>query len=594
MENIKLCWEEIGHYLTLEQSSEICIYFSYVVYLSNCYDQPILNNQNIQQWKILEQLCSYDGNEVVKKAARDLEKEIHWDELESDFQCGQRLDALRMALQNYVHCLEHLDEVVEFFLMDTMLMNGSTVTPNYMKYLVSRIACMKEYSSILDLNSSIVGLGLDVYDAGKEHKVDGPLQLDSIVEKQKLCASTIIRMFCHGINHPQVSYQHILGMKEKRKYDVVLMDLLQGNNESILSEEVVGLSSQFENVPQYIFREWGYIYKAVEQINDTGRAFLVVTQGALFRKREEVLREFFIKKDWVDAVITLPEGLYKNKNIPIALIILDKRKEKKHRHKILFADLQLEDKKDTQLARLHQMLDAYRQFESVESIVTIEEIQNVLDKNCSWNPFLYVQMNQLKKKYQMQVKLKEVAEIVRGAQITKEEEKNLTSGITTHYWMNIRNIKDDRIVLDKDSKIRAKDNYWINKFELQEDDIVITSKGTEFKICIVPPNVEKVFISGNLTRIRAKQVHSYILYEFLKSKIGRICLESIQTGTTIRVINNTNLENLKIPDFSEKEKMGEQLKQAYCSFLIKEKEIQEVFKKEEDEILNALNIVRKL
>ena len=54
----------------------------------------------------------------------------------------------------------------------------------------------------------------------------------------------------------------------------------------------------------------------------------------------------------------------------------------------------------------------------------------------------------------------------------------------------------------------------------------------------------------------------YVLFHYLDSEQGRASLEQIQSGTTIRILNNSNLSALKVPlyDAELMSKIGAQLK----------------------------------
>ena len=70
-----------------------------------------------------------------------------------------------------------------------------------------------------------------------------------------------------------------------------------------------------------------WIQQALYQLNDTGRAFLQIIPGWLFRGGyDAALREKLIEKDWVEAVIQLPEKLLSNSNIETVLLVLNKAK----------------------------------------------------------------------------------------------------------------------------------------------------------------------------------------------------------------------------------------------------------------------------
>lgn len=71
-------------------------------------------------------------------------------------------------------------------------------------------------------------------------------------------------------------------------------------------------------------------------------------------------------------------------------------------------------------------------------------------------------------------------------------------------------------------------------------------------------------ISSNLTiiRIDTKRYNPYVLLEFLESEIGAKMVDGIQTGTTIKVLNNSQLQNFEVPIFSisEMDRIGEKIK----------------------------------
>ena len=160
----------------------------------------------------------------------------------------------------------------------------------------------------------------------------------------------------------------------------------------------------------------------------------------------------------------------------------------------------------------------------------------------------------------------------------------------THYWLNIRNLGDNEIFFDKDSMLREKYSDWEQKFGIKDEDIILTSKGSVLKICIVEPNMPKAFLCGNLTRIRVnKEKYSpYVLYEYLNSQKGRAVLESIQSGTTIKVLNNINLKKLPVPIYENVKEKGEQLKQIYQDYRMEERVVRRRFEERRSQLLEQL------
>ena len=101
----------------------------------------------------------------------------------------------------------------------------------------------------------------------------------------------------------------------------------------------------------------------------------------------------------------------------------------------------------------------------------------------------------------------------------------------------------------------------------------------------------EAFASGNITILRTnrEKYDPYVLFEYLNSSQGMLELEKIQSGTTIRILNNTNLKTFQIPvyDKSLMEKIGSRLKRNRKIYFQKLKNLEEDYNKERN-ILNGL------
>ncbi len=75
----------------------------------------------------------------------------------------------------------------------------------------------------------------------------------------------------------------------------------------------------------------------LSKVNDTGRVLAILPIQALTNAREDrKLREFLIRRDLLEAVITLPYGLLETTGIPICILVLNKNKSEDKAAKILF------------------------------------------------------------------------------------------------------------------------------------------------------------------------------------------------------------------------------------------------------------------
>ena len=122
----------------------------------------------------------------------------------------------------------------------------------------------------------------------------------------------------------------------------------------------------------------------------------------------------------------------------------------------------------------------------------------------------------------------------------------------------------------------------------------MTTKGTTTRLVIVPDDFKKSFISSNLTiiRVNKQKYDPYVLVKYLQSDIGRLVLEKITTGATIKVINASKLENIEIPayDYELIKKLGNRIKENELKFKERIKEAKEIYDLENEEIMRLLKL----
>lgn len=87
--------------------------------------------------------------------------------------------------------------------------------------------------------------------------------------------------------------------------------------------------------PPKQFSDMAFIIHGLARLKDTGRLIAILPHGVLFRgNREADIRRKMIDKGHIHAVIGLPENLFLNTNIPVAVIIFGKQPAEK----IVFID----------------------------------------------------------------------------------------------------------------------------------------------------------------------------------------------------------------------------------------------------------------
>ena len=95
-----------------------------------------------------------------------------------------------------------------------------------------------------------------------------------------------------------------------------------------------------------------------------------------------------------------------------------------------------------------------------------------------------------------------------------------------------------------------------------------------------------------MTRIRVddRKYHPYVLLEYLRSLDGMRMLESIQSGTTIRVLNNANLQRMRIPGYNLEmmHQVGEQLREKSRKHQAEMRQITKEYERQKSDLLDLL------
>lgn len=409
-----------------------------------------------------------------------------------------------------------------------------------------------------------------------------------------LCTLRRILMELHGING-QIEQKDILTCPEKAEvpsYDFISLDIPRGKNQGVPYDRSDPRLPEFNK--KTIYSDWIFIQDALYHLNDGGYAVILSTAGALSRANEQALREQIVKNDWLEAVITLPVNLYPSTRIGTELLIFHKGKAALRQGKILFIDISQYYFRETRNAYSISVegqkaaITCFKNYKEMDGISVIKKNTLLNPQTYSFKPIQYIHQDQTDMASEG-LALSEIAEIIRGAQILKKDLGNVPQ---TARFINVKDIQDGVIVYNTAKAISPANPVCKKKYQIYEDDILMTSKGTAMKIAIVEKNPPLAFFSGNITVIRVrKEVYDpYVLFYFLDSEQGRAYLESIQSGTTIRILNNTNLSTLMVPQypFKKMSEIGVLLKEKREVFLKTQKTLIENYSKEKNNLLNSL------
>ena len=80
-----------------------------------------------------------------------------------------------------------------------------------------------------------------------------------------------------------------------------------------------------------------FVQLMLHRLKADGRMLVVLPLKTLFKDKEDrKLREYLLRRDWIEAVITLPNGVLYSTGVPVSIMVINKRKTIEKQDKVLF------------------------------------------------------------------------------------------------------------------------------------------------------------------------------------------------------------------------------------------------------------------
>ncbi|MEI7787573.1 MAG: type I restriction-modification system subunit M [Chlorobiaceae bacterium] len=147
--------------------------------------------------------------------------------------------------------------------------------------------------------------------------------------------------------------------------------------------------------------DWAFISHMVETaLEKEGRVAVVVTHGVLFRGAAEGrIRQKMIEENLLDAVIGLPGNLFPTTNIPVAILVFDRSREKggerEEQREVLFIDASREfvsGKNQNTLSdeQVEKIMRIYKEGKEVEKYAHVADLKEIQENDFNLNIPRYV------------------------------------------------------------------------------------------------------------------------------------------------------------------------------------------------------------
>lgn len=142
--------------------------------------------------------------------------------------------------------------------------------------------------------------------------------------------------------------------------------------------------------------DWAWLQLMYASLKPNGRMGIVMDNGVLFRGNSEgKIREEFLRRDLIEAVIGLPGNLFYNTSSPGCLLLFNDNKPEERKGKVLFINASkdyLEGKAQNFLRQedIEKTTKAFDAFETVERYCTVAGMDEIKENDYNLNISRYV------------------------------------------------------------------------------------------------------------------------------------------------------------------------------------------------------------
>lgn len=332
---------------------------------------------------------------------------------------------------------------------------------------------------------------------------------------------------------------------DERKFDYIFMNhpfgmrLHQLKDRHLFDYEFVAKAGE---ISQSTSCDWLFALLGLEKLSNNGRMAMVVANSCLYNGLDSKIREYFVKNNYISAIIELPSNMFSETSISTSLIIFDKnndgtirfvnatKKFQKGRRKNFFSEIDI-------FEIINQL--------GMDSNISISLNINEINKDgYQLNPLRYIKVEDTE--FENGVEFESVIkDVFRGAPLKASELDEIASNYETEYqYMMLSNIKDG--VVDKELPYitNIEDKYL--KYCIKDKSFLVSKNGAPFKTAIAEVEEgRKILANGNLYvfELDEEKVNPYYVQAFFASDAGQKLLSKFVVGTAI--------PNLPLQDFKK-------------------------------------------
>lgn len=435
--------------------------------------------------------------------------------------------------------------------------SGAHYTPKKLAELIAEILDPEAGSSIYDPATGTGGLLLSVRDHPTEEG-KGRVRLFGQEIHPQIAALSRINCRLHGaankiVNGDTLRAPGFISESSIQTFDYVVANpplrLKIGSEvqEQLRNDEY----GRFD--PESINRraDSAFIQHVAESLNDCGRAVVVVSPTVFQASgREQRLIRRLLKRDLVEAAVTLPGGFLGYTAAPIGLLILSRNKPSNIKNSMMLVEVGSFEGNGKRLSygQRRRIIASANQYSEIANFSVKVPVEELIQNDAVISPARYVtaeNLSSLLGGLGERKKLDKIATVVRGNHLSDHDSGDLP-------FIQAGDISGERIVAEGlSASARGADlrQELDNLARCQEGDILMKTTAP-FDTAAAGKSVTGVPVNRNVVILRLSEEHRHLqqfLLEFFQSDTAHRLLSSLAGGASLRSIRISELRQLHIP-----------------------------------------------
>ena len=296
---------------------------------------------------------------------------------------------------------------------------------------------------------------------------------ESNINYYNICKTNLL---LNNIDNEKIRFNENDFCDLREKADVIMMNppFSERNWISHIREEDKNLLREYDIKPTAL-GDYVFLLLALEKLSEDGKMAIVMPHGALFRNGETGVRKKLIEKNYIKAIIGLPENLFLHNRVSVVILILSKEKND---GSVFFVDASKEYinlKKNYEIPEdsIKKLVEIIRNNEEIEGISHIATKEEIEKNGYNLTIKKYVKSKEEGKLVDKEILMKELYNLEKENEILDENIKDVLEVLGKESVVNFRpkentNREVDYVSIgEKIRNIRIKKNMTMEHLALE-------------------------------------------------------------------------------------------------------------------------------